>query len=157
MIKILFVCHGNICRSPMAEFVMKDMVQRAGLEKQFEIASAATSTEEIGNPIHHGTRNKLRSLGISCAGKTARQITRRDYDSFDLLIGMDMANLRNLRRFWDGDPDGKIYLLLEFAGQRREVADPWYTGDFDATYDDVVAGCTGLLNWVLENGQCPIA
>ena len=153
MIKILFVCHGNICRSPMAEFVMKDMVQKAGLERHFVIASAATSTDEIGSPVHHGTRAKLREAGISCAGKTARQITRRDYDEYDLIIGMDKANLRNLRHICNNDPDGKIRLLLEYAGQSREVADPWYTGDFDATYDDVVAGCTGLLYHLLESGQ----
>ena len=145
MIKILFICHGNICRSPMAEFVFKDMVKKRGVERQFEIASAATSTEEIGNPVHYGTKNKLAKYGISVAGKTARQITRRDYDDYDLLIGMDLANIRNMRRFWNGDPEGKVRLLLEFAGISREVADPWYTGDFDATYDDVVTGCTALL------------
>ena len=150
MVKILFICHGNICRSPMAEFVMKDMVKKAGLESRFFIASAATSTEEIGNPVHYGTRGKLREVGISCAGKTARQITRRDYDEYDLLIGMDMANIRNMRRAWNGDPDGKVHLLLEYAGTNREVADPWYTGDFEATYTDVVAGCSGLLEELLR-------
>lgn len=150
-IKILFVCHGNICRSPMAEFVMKDMVRKADMASAFEIASAATSTEEIGNPVHPGTRAKLREAGVSCAGKTARQITRRDYEDYDLLIGMDLANVRNMRRAWNNDPKGKVHLLLEYAGLSREVADPWYTGDFDATYRDVVLGCTGLLNFLTQS------
>ena len=140
-VKILFICHGNICRSPMAEFVMKDMVKKAKLEWKFEIASAATSTEEIGNPMHWGTREKLAQAGISCKGKTARQMTKRDYADYDLLIGMDRANIRNMTRIAGGDPDGKIRMLLE-----REVADPWYTGNFDATWRDVVEGCTALLN-----------
>ena len=140
MIKVLFVCHGNICRSPMAEFVMKDMVKKARLEWKFEIASAATSTEEIGNPVHWGTREKLSQAGISCKGKTARQMTRRDYADYDLLIGMDRANIRNMMRIAGGDPDGKIRMLLS-----HEVADPWYTGNFDETWRDVVEGCTALL------------
>ena len=140
MIKILMVCHGNICRSPMAEFVLKDMVKKAKLEWKFEIASAATSTEELGNPVHWGTREKLAQVGISCKGKTARQMNRRDYDDYDLLIGMDRMNIRNMHRICGGDPEGKIRMLLD-----RDVADPWYTGDFDATYRDVVAGCTALL------------
>ena len=140
-VKILFICHGNICRSPMAEFVMKDMVKKAKLEWKFEIASAATSAEEIGNPVHWGTREKLAQAGISCKGKTARQMTKRDYADYDLLIGMDRANIRNMTRIAGGDPDGKIRMLLE-----REVADPWYTGNFDATWRDVVEGCTALLN-----------
>lgn len=141
MKKILFICHGNICRSPMAEFVMKDMVRKAGLEQRFEIASAATSTEEIGNPVHWGTRQKLSAVGISCKGKTARQMTKRDYANFDLLIGMDRANIRNMTRICGGDPDGKIRMLLD-----REVADPWYTGNFDATWQDVLEGCSALLD-----------
>lgn len=153
MVKILFVCHGNICRSPMAEFVMKDMVKRAGMEDAFCIASAATSAEELGNPVHYGTRAKLREAGISCAGKTARLVARKDYDAYDWIIGMDRANLRSLHRLFGGDPDGKVHLLMEYAGENREVADPWYTGDFDATYDDVVAGCAALLNWLLEDGR----
>ena len=140
MNKILFVCHGNICRSPMAEFVLKDMVKKRGLDAQFEIASAATSTEEIGNPVRHGTKNKLAQVGISCKGKTARQMTKRDYSDYDLLIGMDCANIRNMTRIAGGDPEGKIRMLLD-----RDVADPWYTGDFEATYRDVVNGCTALL------------
>ena len=145
MIKVLFICHGNICRSPMAEFVMKDMVKKAELEWKFEIASAATSTEEIGNPVHWGTRQKLASVGISCKGKTARQMTKRDYAEYDLLIGMDRANIRNMNRICGGDPEGKIHLLLEYAGSTRDIADPWYTGNFDETWRDVTKGCTALL------------
>ena len=146
MIRILFVCHGNICRSPMAEFVMQDLVRQAGLEDQFQIASAATSTEEIGNPVYPPARRKLAEHGISCGGKTARQLTRADYAAYDLLIGMDQANLRNIRRICGGDPAGKIRLLLDCAGRPgAEVADPWYTGDFETTWRDVLAGCQGLL------------
>lgn len=150
-VKILFICHGNICRSPMAEFIMKDMVKKAKLEWKFEIASAATSTEEIGNPVHWGTREKLAQVGISCKGKTARQMTKRDYADYDLLIGMDRANIRNMTRIAGGDPENKIHLLLEYAGSSRDIADPWYTGNFDETYADVVEGCTALLEQLCEN------
>ena len=150
MIKILFVCHGNICRSPMAEFVLKDMVKKAGLADRFEIASAATSTEEIGNPVHRGTREKLRQVGISVAGKTAVQLRKSDYDKYDYLIGMDEWNIRNMLRMLGGDPEGKIHKLLEFAGSRRDVADPWYTGDFETTYQDVVTGCKELMKMLKE-------
>ncbi len=144
MVKILFICHGNICRSPMAEFVMKDLVKKAGLEKEFLIESAATSTEEIGNPVYPPARRKLAEHGIDCSGKTARQLQRGDGERYDLLIGMDRANLRNMRRICGGD--GKTHLLMEYAGKPdREVADPWYTGDFEATWQDVLAGCRGLL------------
>lgn len=146
MVKILFVCHGNICRSPMAEFVMKQMVEQAGCAQQFEIASAATSTEEIGNPVYPPARRKLAEHGISCAGKTARQMTRADYDRYDLLIGMDRENLAGMHRICGGDPAGKIHLLLDYTSRPGSVADPWYTGDFDATWRDVQAGCRGLLN-----------
>ncbi len=145
MIKILFICHGNICRSPMAEFVMKDLVKKAGLEAEFEIASAATSTEEIGNQVYPPARRKLAEHGISCAGKTARQVTDRDYDYYDYLIAMDHNNLRNLRRFVGEDPKGKVSLLLSHTGRPGDVADPWYTGDFEATWRDVLAGCQALL------------
>ena len=145
MIKVLFVCHGNICRSPMAEFVMKDLVRRKGIAKDFEIASAATSTEEIGNPVYPPARRKLAEHGISCSGKTARQMTMGDYVHFDYLIGMDNWNLRNMRRMTRNDPDGKIHSLLSFAGKDAEVADPWYTGDFEATWQDVNEGCEALL------------
>ena len=150
MIKILFVCHGNICRSPMAEFILKDMTKTKGIASRFYIASAATSTEEIGNPVHYGTRNKLAGYGISVAGKTAVQMKKRDYDEYDYLIGMDSANIRNMLRITGGDPKHKIYKLLEFAGSSRDIADPWYTGNFDITYDDIVEGCEALLN-MLQN------
>ena len=145
MTRILFVCHGNICRSPMAEFVMKDLVKKAGMEDQFQIASAATSTEELGCPVYPPTRRKLAEHGISCAGKMARQLTKADYARYDLLIGMDRANIRNMNRICGGDPEGKIKLLLDFTDRPGDVADPWYTGDFDATWRDVLEGCTGLL------------
>ena len=145
MIKILFVCHGNICRSPMAEFVMKDLVKKAGLESEIKIVSAATSTEEIGNRVYPPARRKLAEHGIGCEGKTARQMTRRDYQEYDLLVGMDSANLRNMRRICGGDPEGKISLLLDHTNRPADVADPWYTGDFEATWQDVLAGCTALL------------
>ena len=145
MKKILFVCHGNICRSPMAEFVMKDLVEKAGLAAQFHIEAAATSCEEIGNPVYPPTRRKLAEHGIACGGHAARQLTQSDYKEFDLLIGMDKANLRNMQRICGGDPHGKIHLLLDYIGHPRDVADPWYTGDFEATWQDVLAGCQGLL------------
>ena len=146
MVKILFVCHGNICRSPMAEYVMKDLVKKAGLEGQFQIASAATSREELGNPVYPPARQKLAEHGISCDGHAARQLRRADYGEYDLLIGMDKANLRNMYRICGGDPDGKLHLLLEYAGRPgQEVADPWHTGDFEVTWRDVLAGCQGLL------------
>ena len=145
MPKILFVCHGNICRSPMAEFVMKRLVEEAGRADEFEIASAATSTEEIGNPVYPPARRKLAEHGISCAGKTARQLRRSDYDHYDLLIGMDQYNLRNMQRMCGGDPDGKIHLLLDYTDRPGDVADPWYTDNFDATWRDCLEGCTALL------------
>ena len=151
MTKILFVCHGNICRSPMAEFVMRDLVDKAGLSDRFFIASAATSTEEIGGPVYPPARRKLAEHGISCAGKTARQLRRSDYEEYDLLIGMDAANLRNMRRICGGDDAGKLHLLLDFTARPGEVADPWYTGDFDATWRDVEAGCKGLLRALTES------
>ena len=145
MTRILFVCHGNICRSPMAEFVMKDLAARAGLAGEFVIDSAATSTEEIGNPVYPPARRKLAEHGIGCAGHAARQMQRADYDRYDLLIGMDGENLRNMRRICGGDPDGKIHLLLDYTARPGSVADPWYTGDFESTWQDVLAGCQGLL------------
>ena len=145
MVRILFVCHGNICRSPMAEFVMKSLVSKAGREEDFYIESAATSTEEIGNEVYPPARRKLAEHNISCKGKTARQMTRRDYDRFDLLIGMDSWNIRNMNRICGGDPDGKIHQLLDFTNRPGEVADPWYTGNFEATWRDVLEGCQCLL------------
>ena len=147
MIKILFVCHGNICHSPMAEFVMKDLVKKAGLESQFHIESAATNTEEIGNPVYPPACRKLAEYDISCA--SARQLKNKDYDQYDLLIGMDQPNFRNMHRICGGDPDGKIHLLAEFSDRpKAEVADPWYTGDFEQTWQDVLAGCRELLQAV---------
>lgn len=141
MKKILFVCHGNICRSPMAEFIMKDIVKKAGMDDQFHIESAATSTEEIGNSVYPPARRKLAEHGISCEGKSARQMTRSDYDRFDLLVGMDEWNIRNMKRIAGGDPDRKIFKMLDFTSRHGDVADPWYTGNFDATWRDCLEGC----------------
>lgn len=151
MIKIMFICHGNICRSPMAEFVFKDMLKKQGMADDFYIASCATSTEEIGNPVHYGTRTKLAEHGISCAGKTAVQLNCSDYDRYDYLIAMDEMNIRNIMRIVRSDPDDKIRLLLDFAGEHRSISDPWYTGDFETTYKDVLAGCTALLEYLADN------
>lgn len=144
--RILFVCHGNICRSPMAEFVMKDLVEKAGLEDSFLIESAATSTEEIGNSVYPPARHKLAEHGISCEGKTARQMTRSDYNRYDLLIGMDSWNIRNMRNICGGDPEGKITMLMDYTSRPGDVADPWYTGDFEATWRDVLEGCRAVLD-----------
>ena len=145
MMKILFVCHGNICRSPMAEYVMKELVHEAGRETEFDIASAAATAEEIGNPVYPPARQELARHGIDCSGKRARLLRREDYDRYDLLIGMDRENLRDMRRICGGDPEGKLCLLLDFTDRPGSVADPWYTGDFQATWRDVEAGCRGLL------------
>ena len=142
---ILFICHGNICRSTMAEYVMKYLVKQAGVEGEFYIDSAATSTEEIGNGVHHGTRRKLAQVGIPCGDHRARQVTWADYEKFDRIIGMDHANIRNLHRMLKNDPEGKISMMLDYTNRPGEVADPWYTGDFEATYCDVLEGCQGLL------------
>lgn len=148
MLKILFVCHGNVCRSPMAEFVMRDMCQKRGIT-DITIASAATSTEELGNPVHYGTAGILRRLGIDYSAKRARQINRCDYDEYDLIIGMDAANIRNMTRYW-GDKQRKIHKLLDFTERKNEdVADPWYTGNFERTYLDVKEGCEGLIAAIL--------
>ena len=153
MTRILFVCHGNICRSPMAEFVMKDLVKKAGLESEFLIESAATSTEEIGNPVYPPARRKLAEHGIDCAGKTARQLRNEDYERYDLLIGMDRANLRNMHRICGGDFSGKLHLLMEFTDRPGDVADPWYTDDFETTWQDVSVGCSRLLGWLISRDQ----
>lgn len=146
MHKILFICHGNICRSPMAEFLLKDIVNKRGLADAFEIASAATSREEIGNPVHYGTRNKLAQFGISVAGKHAVQVTKRDYEHYDLLLVMDSNNIRNLRRVIGEDTQNKVHLLLDYTERKGEsIAAPWYTGDFDVTYNDIMEGLAGLL------------
>ena len=145
MIKILFVCHGNICRSPMAEFIMKDMVEKQGIANEFYIASAATSMEEIGNPVHHGTRDRLAREGISTAGKCAHLMEPGDCQKYDYIIGMDNWNYRNILRIVGKDKEHKVSLLLDYTDHPRDVADPWYTGDFEKTYEDVTAGCRGLL------------
>ena len=153
MINVLFVCHGNICRSPMAEFILKDLVQKAGLEDQFFIASAATSTEEIGNSVYPPARTKLRENGIDCSGKTARQLKKKDYTDYDYLLGMDDRNLVNMVRTCEGDRKKKIHLLMDFTREPREVADPWYTGDFDKAWDDILEGCQGFLNYLKERNE----
>lgn len=150
MIKILFICHGNICRSPMAEFVMKDLVAKRGLSDEFIIASAATSREEIGNPVHHGTRNKLAEFGISTKGKYAIQMTKKDYRSYDYIIGMDHWNIQNILGIIGKDPKHKVCRLLDFTDNPRDIADPWYTGDFDLTYDNVLEGCEALLEEIMK-------
>ncbi len=150
MYRILFVCHGNICRSPMAEFVMKDIVKKAGRSDEFYIASCATSTEEIGNPVHHGTRRKLAEVGISCDGKRAVQLTKSDYNKYDYIIAMDEMNIRNIMRIIKSDPECKVSLLLSHAGMSGSIADPWYTGNFNDTYRDVLLGCKALFNEIVS-------
>ena len=145
MTSILFVCHGNICRSTMAQFVMEDLVRRAGREDEFVIDSAATSSEELGNPPHHGTVAKLRAKGVPVGRHRARRVRREEYDSWDHIVYMDAENAWGRSRILGGDPDGKVSRLLDWTGRGRDVADPWYTGDFDATYRDVLAGCKALL------------
>ena len=153
MIKVLFICHGNICRSTLAESLLTHLVKQQNIATQFLIDSAATSTEEIGNPPHCGTVSVLKRHGIGVVPHRARQMTRADYERYDYLIGMDQANIRNMNRIAGGDPDGKIYKLLSFAGSGRDVADPWYTGDFDATYEDVFEGLTAFLKELKNSGR----
>ena len=156
MIKILFVCHGNICRSPMAEFILKDLVTKQNIADRFYIASAATSTEEIwngiGNPVYPPAREELAKHGISCEGKRAVQLCKEDYDTYDYLIGMDSMNIRNIERM-TGHKGEKIYMLLQFSGSTRSISDPWYSGDFGATYRDVLEGCQGLLKYLKKEGK----
>ncbi len=147
MIRVLFVCHGNICRSPMAEFLFKDYVERNNVASKFYIESAATSTEEIGNPVHYGTKKILKELGIDCSNKRARQIKKSDYTQFDYIIGMDQYNIQNMKRYF-GD-DKKIYSLLEFASVYRDIRDPWYTGDFQATYEDIILGIAAFFKFLV--------
>ncbi len=151
MINVMFVCHGNICRSPMAEFVFKDLVKKKGLEDLFIIASSATSTEEIGNSVHHGTRNKLKEHGISTEGKRAVQLKKQDYEKYDYIIAMDEWNITNIKRIIGHDSKNIVYKLCDFTEKARDIADPWYTGDFDQTYSDVYEGCEALLNYILNN------
>ena len=157
MISVLFVCHGNICRSPMAEFILKDMVQQKGIAEQFQIRSAATSTEEIwngiGNPVYPPAREILRQHGISCEGKRAVQVTKKDYGKYDYIFGMDQRNIRNMLRIFGGDPEGKVRLLLEMTGRSGDIADPWYTGNFQLTYSDIEEGCKGFFRYLKENGK----
>lgn len=150
MINVLFVCHGNICRSPMAEFLFKDMVKKNGCEDMFHIESCATSSEEIGNPVHHGTRKILNSLGIDCSYKKARRITKADYDKFDYIILMDEENKWGLKYIIPNDPYCKVHLLLEYAGLKRDIRDPWYTGNFKETYDDIMLGLNAFYNKLLD-------
>ena len=148
MIKVLFVCLGNICRSPMAEYVFKDMVKKNGLEKKFHIASAATSYEEIGNDMHYGTKDKLDEVGIPYTKHKARRIEKQDYEKYDYIIGMEESNIRNIQRIIENDKENKIYKLLDFSKDSRDIADPWYTGNFTVTYNDIVEGCTGFLDYL---------
>ncbi|NCB52909.1 MAG: low molecular weight phosphotyrosine protein phosphatase [Clostridia bacterium] len=150
MTKLLFICHGNICRSPMAEFIMKDLVTKAGLSEQFKISSAATSTEEIGSPVYPPACRKLAEHGIDCSGKRARQLTNADCDEYDLLIGMDQENMRNMHRICGGDCTDKMHRLMAYTDRTGDIADPWYTRDFDATWRDVEEACRGLLTYLLK-------
>ncbi len=153
MIKILFVCHGNICRSPMAEFVFRDMVKNRGMEDLFFTASAATSREEIGNPVHRGTVNILKEHGISTEGKYAVLLRKSDYEEYDYIIGMETVNIRNIMRIIGNDKEHKVHKLLDFANDPGDIADPWYTGNFQRTYEDVIRGCEGLLQFILEQNK----
>ncbi len=153
--RIMFVCHGNICRSPMAEFVFKKMIKDSRLENLFEVSSCATSSEEIwngiGNPVYPPAAKKLSECGISCSGKRAVQLCKDDYNKYDLFIGMDSANIRNMHRIFGSDPDGKISKLLNYDGRSDDVADPWYSGDFDKAYNDIYVGCKALFETLKNN------
>ncbi|MGM9531959.1 low molecular weight protein-tyrosine-phosphatase [Intestinibacter sp.] len=151
MINIMFVCHGNICRSPMAEFVLKDMVAKRKISHNFHIESSATSREEIGNDVHYGTKNKLKKVGVPFTPRRATQITKSDYDKYDFILCMDNNNIRNLSRIIPNDKDDKIKLLLDFSDNPRNIADPWYTGNFEDTYNDIIEGCEALLNYIEKN------
>ena len=150
VIKVLFICTGNICRSTMAQSIMQNMVNERGLAGMFYIDSAATSREEIGNPPHHGTVGKLRKVGIPLVPHRARQMISSDYDEYDYIVGMDEWNIKNILRITGGDPDGKIFKLLAFAGKDRDIADPWYTGDFDTTYEDITEGLVPFIEYILK-------
>lgn len=150
MINVIFICHGNICRSPMAEFLFKDMVKKKGVEDKFFIASAATSTEEIGNSVHYGTRRRLAAVGISVDGKRAVRLTKGDYAKYDYILGMEQVNVRNILRITGGDPQVKVSRLLDFSDRPRDIADPWYTGDFDTTYDDIMEGLEAFYDHLIS-------
>ena len=149
MINVMFVCHGNICRSPMAEFILRDRVQKRDAGHMFRIASSATSTEETGNPVHPGTRRVLERFGISTEGKRAVQLTKHDYMRYDYILAMDKQNIRNIMRIIGDDKDRKVHLLLDFTSRSGQISDPWYSGDFEATYRDISEGCDGFLEKVL--------
>ena len=149
MVKVLFVCHGNICRSPMAEFLFKKLINEKGLSDCFDIASAATSTEEIGNPVHYGTRKILDKFNINYKGKRAYQLTRKDVDYYDYIICMDKNNMRNLYRMFGSN--SKFTMLLDYPNLNRDVLDPWYTGDFESTYKDIELGINSFLNYLIDN------
>ena len=153
MIKILFICHGNICRSPMAEFIFRDMVEKRGLGDEFFVASAATSREEIGNPVYPPAKHKLKEHGIDPSGRTARQMMARDYKDYDYLLAAERYNIRNMERITGGDPEHKIFRLLDFSDRPRDIADPWYTGDFDEAWDDIEEGCRAFLGWLEREGK----
>ncbi len=154
MIKVLFICHGNICRSPMAEFILKDMIEKRGIKSQFYISSSATSTEEIwngkGNPVYPPAKDELQRHGLSCKGKYAVKLKKSDYDLYDLFIGMDSQNIRNMNYIFGGDPENKIHKLMDYVKSGGEVDDPWYSGRFDITYNDIYNGCCGLIEYLLE-------
>lgn len=151
MIKVMFVCHGNICRSPMAEFVFRDMVKKIGLEKEIYIASSATSREEIGNPVYPPAKRKLKQHGISCEGKRAIQITVDDYKNYDYIIAMESYNIRNMMKIIGSDKDNKVYRLLDFTDNKKDIDDPWYSGNFDITYDEICEGARALLKHIIDN------
>ena len=148
MINVLFICHGNICRSPMAEFMFKDMVNKKGLERDFYIESAAVSSEEIGNPVYPPAKRRLAKEGISCEGKRARTMTKADYDKFDYLLAMEEYYIDRIMRIIGSDPENKVHLLLDYTDRKGDIADPWYTGNFDITYDDISEGLEGFLKAV---------
>ncbi len=150
MIRVMFICHGNICRSPMAEFIMRDIVRKYHMEQEFEIASAATSREELGNPVYPPARRKLMEHGLRCDGKTARQMTAADYEYYDLLIVMDNNNMKNAKRIIGNDHDNKLHLLMEYTPQGGTVSDPWYTRDFDRAYEDILLGCRCLFKALMD-------
>ena len=154
-VKVLMICHGNICRSTMAQSIFTYLINKQGLADLFYVDSAGTSREEIGNSVHYGTVARLKQAGIPVIPHRAVQMTKRDYAEYDFLIGMDTQNIRNMHRIVGGDPDGKIYKMMTFAGSGRDVADPWWTGDFEATYEDILEGCQGLLRFILENFPNP--
>ena len=153
MIKILFICHGNICRSPMAEFILKDMVSTRGIADRFHIESAATSYEEIGNPVYPLARAELAKHGIGCKGKQARKLLKRDFEEFDYLIAMEGFNLRNIHREFGEDLLGRVSLLLDYTNTPGDIDDPWYTGSFDVTYKEIEAGCEGFLKYLEGNNE----